>query len=1219
MLEEDFHLFTDSRPSFVAGILIQRDHTTGKYIPIAFTSKKLDKTQQRYSQPEREMLGIVKALQAFEYYVYMSHTYIHTDARALTFAQSMKCTNNKIARWSLSLNSFNHSMVWQPNTTYAMRLTDLMSRKELGTIINKRPTEEQITNLPIIDFSEKQVWSPPEYSEKIENKLKEKDPTRTPDYLNCEDCLANIKEPKTIPKNHTNTTIIEPMIITRQTTDHEKTPKPDFIYITKSKTNDKGIYLECADVYGNTIRKNQVASTNTTEDPPHKLGDITIQKSEDKWTIKMIVLLDAGDEYEECRHHFVQEALIKIANKEEEMKGSGMRKMIIILEHMTPLGNTWSVMKKMITKQLEKTEMCFWVYGPQGKEKRQDQEHLEKKNECKTHRRIGVENIKRLLERKSKEEEEGEDIGIMAERMRHREEEEYERIRHLRDESMIEQSEWKKEMEGVEEKENQKETLIWTMFPMLNLNQVRRLQEEDKKLGPIMTQIRSKGRCPGYMIRRNLLMKKHYEENHETQREWEQLCIPAAIAPQLLFDLHNDRALAHPAREKMMNMAKSKFHIERLKSLCDNLIANCQKCQRMKCRTRGQRPLLRKIRADRPNFIWSVDICQVEDKARRKEDTNGKFIAWTDVFSGFTIAHSIPDDYKSEDVLKSYMNRIVQCYGPSYGIISDNDMLMDATIHRQLCSLYGIRKMVISDHSAKSNLVERVNRAILTGLRMNVEHELDCEDVTWEDMLDEVILAWNSSRNATGYSPQYLFAGMENNTALGPHVNLDYVNENYRRFVKRRAQAQRLCHTAVRNFRDHQRTEGDIKREEKLAHSNTPVFETGQLVLRRARPSRTTPFNKLRDRWTGPYVIRKTSKSAAWLSPFLKEDIVKDMFKPDNRRGEPVPLFSTIKCPAEELTADLSKKMRKIDVDDLKIYNKLSFWAPEETERWAINFGLGGKDPTLTTYKDTKFSEAIPPKGPDDWINDLYPMEIETEESEERSREESEERSGRESETSQDESESEEEDRSSEEEMDDEAYEKEEAESREDPEEIETPPITRKQAITRARGRRRVGRPRKTPEEKREEPREGAEKKTLKVTFPIRVPRIRDQNPEAEEVKDQRSPQTPEKEVKENEEGERSAEREPVPVLRDLRRKRTRQDETPGKEGEPTKALSATPKELASTQTNIGNGRKLRSGKMTKPKIQEMRKKGDEKETKKTEPVKEHQPRNLRSNRNKLM
>ena len=1146
--EEDFHLFSDASPTFVAAFICQRDKTTNKFVPIAFTSKKLDPTQQRYSQPEREMLGIVTALQAFEYYIYMSHTFIHTDARALTFAQSMKCTNSKIARWSLLLNSFNHSMVWQPNTCYAIRLADIMSRKEPGTIINKRPTEEQIQNMPIIDFSKQKVWTPPEYSEHIEKILKKTDPNRKPDYLNCEKCVSSLKTKKSKQIKPNATTIIEPVIITQADNITKETLKPDFIYITKERTTDRGIYLECADVYGNTIRKTKIASTNTTKNPPYKLGDIIIKKNKDRWTIKMIVLLDAGDEYEESRHHFIQEALRKIVNREDEIKKSGFTKIFIILRHMTPIGSTWTTMKKMITKQLEKTELCFWVYGPQGKPKKQDVNDREEKT-CNTHGETGIQTIKRLMERKLKEDDD-EEMYVMARGIRNREREENEKIRHLKDESMEEQSEWQKEMKGAKDKEEQEEAMIWTLFPMLNLDEVRRLQEEDKKIGAILGQMRKKKQLPGYVMRQNLLMRKHREENHGVTREWEQLCIPAAIAPQLLFDLHNDRSLAHPARMKMMKMASSKFHIDRLKPLCNNLIANCQKCQRMKCRTRGQRPLLRKIKADRPNFIWSVDICQVEDKIRRKEDTNGKFIAWTDVFSGFTIAHSIPDDYTSEDVLKSYMNRIVQCYGPSYGIISDNDMAMDATIHRQLCSLYGVRKMVISDHSAKSNLVERVNRAILTGLRMNVVHELNCEDVTWEDMLDEVILAWNSSRNATGYSPQYLFTGIENNPALGPHVNLAFVNENYRGFVKRRAQAQRLCHTAVRNFREQQRTKEDIKREEKLAHSNTPTFETGQLVLRRARPNKTTPFHKLRERWTGPFVVRRTSRSAAWLSPFLKEDIVKDMFKPDNRRGEPVPLFSTIKCPAEELTADLSKKMRKIDVDDLKIYNKLSFWAPEETERWAVRFGIGGHDPTVKTYQETEFSEATPPKDRETWLDDLFPI------TEEPGRRESE--TGSEAEMSEDESETAEEgsQKSEDEEWDEQAPEQ----------ELIAPPITRKQAITRAKERRPVGRPKKNREttpgtilerrrnetlDKPEPQVEGPEQPRRKRGRPRKVqPPLQREEPE--------EPRDPSEETKIQEPAQ-------PPRKREERSKRSSTESTPSRD----KRMTMT------------TGRKLRSGKVT--------------------------------------
>lgn len=54
-----------------------------EYGPVESRSKLLTETDQRYSNIEREMLGVVYGLEKFHYYVYGQHVVVETDHKPL--------------------------------------------------------------------------------------------------------------------------------------------------------------------------------------------------------------------------------------------------------------------------------------------------------------------------------------------------------------------------------------------------------------------------------------------------------------------------------------------------------------------------------------------------------------------------------------------------------------------------------------------------------------------------------------------------------------------------------------------------------------------------------------------------------------------------------------------------------------------------------------------------------------------------------------------------------------------------------------------------------------------------------------------------------------------------------------------------------------------------------------------------------------------------------
>ena len=77
--------------------------------PISYFSKKFDKHQKNYSTIEKECLALILALEHFD--VYLGATFhpvlVFTDHNPLTFIHRMKNKNQRLVRWSLTLQEYN--------------------------------------------------------------------------------------------------------------------------------------------------------------------------------------------------------------------------------------------------------------------------------------------------------------------------------------------------------------------------------------------------------------------------------------------------------------------------------------------------------------------------------------------------------------------------------------------------------------------------------------------------------------------------------------------------------------------------------------------------------------------------------------------------------------------------------------------------------------------------------------------------------------------------------------------------------------------------------------------------------------------------------------------------------------------------------------------------------------------------------------------------------
>ena len=84
--------------------------------PIAFASKSLTETEGRYTNIEREMLGIVFGLERFHQYVYGRHVDVHTDHKSLEAISGKHLINAppRLARMLLRIRQYDATIKYVP-------------------------------------------------------------------------------------------------------------------------------------------------------------------------------------------------------------------------------------------------------------------------------------------------------------------------------------------------------------------------------------------------------------------------------------------------------------------------------------------------------------------------------------------------------------------------------------------------------------------------------------------------------------------------------------------------------------------------------------------------------------------------------------------------------------------------------------------------------------------------------------------------------------------------------------------------------------------------------------------------------------------------------------------------------------------------------------------------------------------------------------------------
>ncbi|KAL9699203.1 hypothetical protein quinque_002644 [Culex quinquefasciatus] len=144
-----FTIESDASDRAVGAALVQEQDGVTRVI--SYFSKKLNRTQRRYSAVEKECLGVLSAIQHFRHYVEGAKFRVITDARSLLwlFNVGAETGNAKLLRWALRIQAYDFDLEYRKGK--ANITADCLSRSiEVDAVRVTLPDdeyEEQIENI----------------------------------------------------------------------------------------------------------------------------------------------------------------------------------------------------------------------------------------------------------------------------------------------------------------------------------------------------------------------------------------------------------------------------------------------------------------------------------------------------------------------------------------------------------------------------------------------------------------------------------------------------------------------------------------------------------------------------------------------------------------------------------------------------------------------------------------------------------------------------------------------------------------------------------------------------------------------------------------------------------------------------------------------------------------------------------------------------------------
>ena len=146
-------VYADASKFGLGAILVQKDPDTSKWKPVQYASRTMTKTQQHYSQMEKEALAITFALARFRTYLLGIKFTVYTDHKPLPYIlrKPLEDCPPRILRFVLAMSPYNFDLIYKPGKE--MVVPDAFSRAPIPDLdVEQEHLTEAYVNFIIDTF-----------------------------------------------------------------------------------------------------------------------------------------------------------------------------------------------------------------------------------------------------------------------------------------------------------------------------------------------------------------------------------------------------------------------------------------------------------------------------------------------------------------------------------------------------------------------------------------------------------------------------------------------------------------------------------------------------------------------------------------------------------------------------------------------------------------------------------------------------------------------------------------------------------------------------------------------------------------------------------------------------------------------------------------------------------------------------------------------------------
>ena len=151
-----FEIYTDASATQLGSVITQSNR------PLAFFSRKLSKTQQKYGVPEIELLAIVETLKEFKGMLWGQQVKVFTDHQNL-MRDALGSTSDRIYRWRLLIEEYGPEIIYIKGIHHTVAdaisrldFTPIKHEEPLSAVFANRSEEDEIYPLTIKEIAEAQ-------------------------------------------------------------------------------------------------------------------------------------------------------------------------------------------------------------------------------------------------------------------------------------------------------------------------------------------------------------------------------------------------------------------------------------------------------------------------------------------------------------------------------------------------------------------------------------------------------------------------------------------------------------------------------------------------------------------------------------------------------------------------------------------------------------------------------------------------------------------------------------------------------------------------------------------------------------------------------------------------------------------------------------------------------------------------------------------------------